>query len=519
MSKLHTTGYQIEVDKNVVKKFDCSVEFTSENFFDIKFFTNELLKYLNEENRYSIISRIGYITNLNDKYNVEWKMLGSQNGVAVDSYEEMETLIQKIHGKMCDVLENSMDYYKYNIYDVVIIQVLIYYIGDKLPKRIINFNSKSLGENKDLLQIKKISDGFNKYIPLIYNNEDLGVLLLNKIDNDSITTIVLIDGTVINILDFINKHLITKKVKMVSSKISFYQKKIGTFYVIVSVEKNDDRTIFNIYSLQGLHLETIVDKYIGISTYVRQVGNVKGYINKKGLYKKEIVTKFNHVYLRDLKGKISRMLHPEWRIGVLDLEAYTIGQTAKTYAIGFYTKNNIKTFYIDSNLNSDNLIIKCLDNMLIDKYNGYSFYVHNWTKYDVYFIFRVVVMLNRLHPEIYTFEPKIRDSDIIGLRISRKVNKNNYTIHILDSYNILQSSLDNLARTFNTEIQKSFFPHKFVTKNTIFYKGVKPAKKYYVNDSFKYKGNDLVDVKENDYDLKGNLKTDLYNKIPNKIEI
>lgn len=225
MSKLHTTGYQIEVDKNVVKKFDCSVEFTSENFFDIKFFTNELLKYLNEENRYSIISRIGYITNLNDKYNVEWKMLGSQNGVAVDSYEEMETLIQKIHGKMCDVLENSMDYYKYNIYDVVIIQVLIYYIGDKLPKRIINFNSKSLGENKDLLQIKKISDGFNKYIPLIYNNEDLGVLLLNKIDNDSITTIVLIDGTVINILDFINKHLITKKLKWYLVKYLFIKKK------------------------------------------------------------------------------------------------------------------------------------------------------------------------------------------------------------------------------------------------------------------------------------------------------
>ena len=533
------SAFQVVKDVGMHKKFDRILQFNFEDFRDFAIFSNELLTVLDDSNVYSILSRIGYIQGLdtnkkksvdnrtskgfgdkkkNQKFITDWKMLGKQIGIKVNTYQELEREVFDIHKKFCDVLEESMDYYHYKGSDVVVIQLLIYCVGFKTPKRIKQFSGKSLGEQKDLVNISKISDGFSKYIPLIYKKKDLGVLLKKDIQDNCTVNIVLLDGSIINIVDTINRYLVTMHIECISSGVNFYQKKVGGNDILVCEEIIDkNKTEFKFFSLTGMLLQTFVDEKISTNEYIRHVGNVKGFINKKGVYKKAISTKFTPIESFNLKGKIARMIQPEWRIGTLDLEAYRKGPQHKAYAIGFYIKDFVKTFYLESDLNSDNLIIKCINEMLTEKYNGYTFYVHNWTKYDVYFIFRLILKLSELEPETYKNKPYYRDGDIIGIDISRKINKKVYTIHIKDSVNILQSSLDNLCKTFNTEVKKSYFPHKFVNKNTLFYIGNKPDKKYYINDIAKYIEDDIsINNNKNDYDKRGNLNLDLYNQIPSK---
>lgn len=529
-----TPGFLVVKDVALQKKFDRILQFEYKDFCNFETFSGELMSKLNENNIYSILSRIGYIPDLDNKSgnkrskhkdfidinkykqsNTDWKMLGKQTGIKVDSYQELEKEVSNIYNKICDILEESMDYYHYTGSDVVVIQILIYCVGIKTPKRIKQFSVKSLGEHKDLVNISKISEGFSKYIPLLYIEKDFGVLLTKEIRDNSILNIVLQDGIILNIVNSINKYLITEQIKSISSNVNFYQKKVGSNDILVCVEIIDNKTVFKIYTLTGMLLQTIIDEKISGNNYIRHVGNVKGFINKRGLYKKAISTKFTPIQPFKLKGKSARMIQPDWRLGTLDLEAYTYGEQNKAYAIGFYTKDSVKTFYIDSDLNSDNLIINCINEMLTEKYNGYNFYVHNWTNYDVYFIFRVIVKLSELHPYIYKYKPYYRDGDIIGLDISRKINKKVYTIHIKDSYNILQNSLANICKTFNTEVKKSYFPHKFVNKNTLFYKGNKPDKKYYINDISKYIDDNVYNSEnEKDYDNRGNININIYNQIP-----
>jgi len=59
---------------------------------------------------------------------------------------------------------------------------------------------------------------------------------------------------------------------------------------------------------------------------------------------------------------------------VLDIEAYNddLSSIARAYAIGFFSNKDLscKTFYIDKNLNSVDLIHRCIDEMLNDKYKN-----------------------------------------------------------------------------------------------------------------------------------------------------
>ena len=53
----------------------------------------------------------------------------------------------------------------------------------------------------------------------------------------------------------------------------------------------------------------------------------------------------------------------------------------------------------------------------------------------------------------------------------------------MDSYAILARSLEALCKDFNTllvdDVAKDIFPYNFVTKNTLFYEGEKPAIDHY----------------------------------------
>lgn len=47
-------------------------------------------------------------------------------------------------------------------------------------------------------------------------------------------------------------------------------------------------------------------------------------------------------------------------------------------------------------------------------------------------------------------------------------------IRLLDSMRMLDQKLSDLCKTFNVEVVKGVFPHKFASDKTLFYKGDTP---------------------------------------------
>lgn len=155
---------------------------------------------------------------------------------------------------------------------------------------------------------------------------------------------------------------------------------------------------------------------------------------------------------------------------------------------------DLKLFYIDENsLNSEELILKCLESMISAKYDKYTFYVHNLGRYDIYFLLNILVKSDK-----YKISILARDDLILSISIHSNYTKTKtvkdgrpergeiqkykdvevnikYQIKLVDSYNILSHSLDSLAKTYSTDVTKDIFPYNFMNKNTLFYIGVKPS--------------------------------------------
>ena len=87
------------------------------------------------------------------------------------------------------------------------------------------------------------------------------------------------------------------------------------------------------------------------------------------------------------------------RIGVIDLETYNVNNLAKVYALGFLTNldNKPVLYYIDGKtLNSDEIILNCVDEMLRPKYSGTTFYAHNFGRFDSVFIIKDILEYNKV---------------------------------------------------------------------------------------------------------------------------
>lgn len=57
-------------------------------------------------------------------------------------------------------------------------------------------------------------------------------------------------------------------------------------------------------------------------------------------------------------------------------------------------------------------------------------------------------------------------------------------ITCLDSYKMLNTSLDEVLTELNTSIRKGKFPYRFVNESNLYYRGPKPSFSYYENISF-----------------------------------
>lgn len=445
--------------------------------------------------RYSMLFRVCYGDTST------YKMLGDQVNFEFGDFLDKKEYLLDIHNVLLPRLRISMQDYKYTGEDISDIQLLIYKLEytDKLIRSInTRFSLKKLGVTNKLIttNINNLDLGYNNTLPL---SMDLGIYK-NKLElkyNNGFITFVFINGkwvdfgSLINEKNTNNKYLLNNKL---NDGLKLFMDDSGKLIIIIEILNLSDNSLqhnINVYTILGTHIFNAKDKYINNNSFTRSIGNVTNTItfNKDNssthpIKNTSILIGLNPVKLHKQNKYFKNLNVNSPFIGTFDLETYNDNGISKVYAIGFYTKQYYKTlntFYIDpNNLDSNELILKCIDAMLIPKYSGYTFYVHNLGRYDIAFLLRPLIREN-INDFKYKLETISRDNLILSLIISKKVGGKTNTIKIVDSYNILSHSLKDLCEIYQAEISKDFFPYKFMNKNTLFYTGDKPSISQYEN--------------------------------------
>lgn len=169
------------------------------------------------------------------------------------------------------------------------------------------------------------------------------------------------------------------------------------------------------------------------------------------------------------------------KFGALDIETYrTVGRDGEglqiPYAAGFTDFNGEATvFYIQEGDQPFAVIVRTIEALLCSKYSGGCFYVHNLAHFDSRLILEALGMMDGVSCAVWG-----RDMhNLFKIRISKKVGSKRFHVTLQDSYYHLPFKLEDLGRSFNTDVKKSSFPYAFVNKDTLFYKGDTPAYSYF----------------------------------------
>ena len=64
------------------------------------------------------------------------------------------------------------------------------------------------------------------------------------------------------------------------------------------------------------------------------------------------------------------------------------------FCICFYDGNETTSFFTDNKLNSENLILTALNELLIEKYSNHVIYLHNFSYFDSIFLMKVMVQIS-----------------------------------------------------------------------------------------------------------------------------
>jgi hypothetical protein len=413
-------------------------------------------------------------------------MLGRQYGLAISDYTLNFSSLSELHNLLIDRLRESMDEYKYTSDSISSIQIIAYkvrYTEGVTPLYTNMYNKDNLGHNIDLIDIPKnhVSLVDYKILPLTMDLNKYRTTLNMVVDVDSNTVKhIILD----NRKDFIelvnNKRVIPDFVVPSNSKVYISDNK--KYITLINRDKTaDNKTMhkINVFTIDGGHIFEAMDAALTNNTFTRIIGNLTKVIDidNRSIVNSSIKVKLTHIKSKEIKDDKYDTANPF--IGSLDLETYDSDGISKVYAVGFYTKKGgTKCYYIDSNtLDSDELIFRCLKDLVSSKYNGYTFYVHNLGGFDVYFLLGLLIKSDKYDVKLSCHGTNILSVTITGL--GTKNLKVKYSIKLVDSYNILKASLDNLCDTYETKTVKGIYPYTFMNKNTLFYVGPKPAITFY----------------------------------------
>ncbi len=470
------------------------------------------LEFLEIGVRYSLLFRVCFGNT------PTFKMLGNQVNFEFDHLTHKKDSLENLHNIIILRLETSLLNYNYSGGDIIAIQLLIYKVEytDKLIKYKPDiFSLRKVGISNKLTSItsNKLDLGYNKVLPQTMDLDFYKNKLEVKSDSGFITGI-LINGQWVDFYSLIKKVNPFSQLIPLKDNLVFYTNNSGKYIIALDINHHPNNNFpiqynISIYTYDGSHVLNVVDSCVDHNSFVRIIGNVTNTITKNSCFEAITVTntslkiKLEPVKLNKLNYSFKNLLVASPYIGTLDLETYIYKGISKVYAIGFYTKQYFKQsniFYINPNtLDSNELILKCIDSMLVPKFSGYTFYVHNLGRYDIVFLLKPLI--NKKDP-IYKLEIISRDGLILSLIISKKVGNKNHTIKIVDSYNMLSHKLKDLCKTYQSgvDITKDIFPYRFMNENTLFYTGDKPSIDFY-------------EKPENEEEQEDHINT--YNLIPN----
>ena len=465
------------------------IYFSPYELYNFQLFVSKLDTTIPCLTRFSVLVRVCF------GYDATFRMLGKQIGFLIDDPSTKGIRFLELHNNVLFRLDSSMLNYNFTGDHIITLQLLFYKLQytDKIIKNVNNpITHGLLGDNKDLANVSKKTFDLecNNLIPLTMNIKDYPPKL-HTVAKDGLIKSVFINDGFVDFSQLINsKNSILNKEDDIKLYDSLYiYRDIKSKYVVTlerSYLNDAEQNNITVYTSEGSKVLNITDRYLDHTHFTRSIGNITNTINNKKLVTR-VSIKLDAVRVNKTANKFNNLSVNDPFIGTLDLETYKTKDISKVYAIGFYTKRyGVQTFYIDVNtLDSNKLIMNCLDSMLISKYNGYTFYTHNLGKFDVTFILKTLVIAKKQEYG-YKLELISRDDQILCLTIGKKVGTKTYTIKIIDSYNILTHSLTKLCKTYETAMWKDVFPYSFVTDNTLFYVATKPSITHYKIDSNNY---------------------------------
>jgi hypothetical protein len=285
-----------------------------------------------------------------------------------------------------------------------------------------------------------------------------------------------------------------------------------------NIEKSFNKYVYNLKT--GICVYECIDLIKNSDLFIRETKDISLIVQENKVIEIKRRIKFEELKYEkfQIKSSYKGMSNPNF--GVLDVETSKDEKgISHIYALGFVTlleKNKINIFYLTdyiSSLDSNLLVILCIDSLLISKYHNYNFYIHNMGNFDVIYLYKILKEFN-LHKkeEYYILKTSFRDDVMLKLSISIKVNKKKYIkINLIDSLNILNNNLKSLGKAFNVETKKGLFPYNFVKKENLKYIGSVPDFKFYDNiiwsteernENYKFYINLNNIYKNNDWDLR-----------------
>lgn len=287
--------------------------------------------------------------------------------------------------------------------------------------------------------------------------------------------------------------------------ISFLTKKFNYNRIVFSTKTGKlmfcSKDSFNNENLLFLNKDT--SKY-----FIREIGNISVVLNKYN----DIELFIKKIDLKPIKyTEHIKYINPEvnsdnksdkdkpvpsrnTNFGVFDIETFVDTsedgeKISRVFALGFgIYMGNVSMYYLRDYFdnthdleNSNKLVIKCIESMLIPAYNKYIFYVHNFGRFDAIFLHKILLDYNLTveSKDQYKLIPMYRDNKMLKLEIKKTIDKKAIKISFVDSLNILDAKLEKLCKDFGVATTKGIFPYNFVNKNNLDYVGPTPDISYY----------------------------------------
>jgi DNA polymerase type B, organellar and viral len=265
--------------------------------------------------------------------------------------------------------------------------------------------------------------------------------------------------------------------KILSKKGNHYVISVGSannsIIILDSTIKNKKRVNIIQFIKKGKVIYNWVDKIIDDNSFIREIGkSTYHYINKELILVK-VIKQTKAIS----KTKVNN--NRNTKIITMDLETILINNTHIPYLLSWYDGKISKSYFIESLYSNSldlektilNMVNEAMNDICIRKYKNYRVYLHNFSKFDGYFLVKYLSKLGYCDPVIH----KGRIISLIFLKYN-----SNYNITFRDSYLLLPSSLRKLAFSFNVESKKGIFPY-LLANYGINYAGLVPDFKYFSN--------------------------------------